>query len=50
MYGTEQVLTSRETSGIQIPDGTPVTEADRAVEDLRSRLEPGERALRRLLP
>jgi hypothetical protein len=25
MYGTEQVLTSRETSGIQIPDGTPVT-------------------------
>ena len=25
MYGNEQVLTSRETSGIQIPDGTPVT-------------------------
>ena len=25
MYGSEQVLTRRETSGIQIPDGTPVT-------------------------
>jgi probable FeS assembly SUF system protein SufT len=25
MYGNEQVLTSRETRGIQIPDGTPVT-------------------------
>ena len=25
MYGNEQVLTSRETSGIQILDGTPVT-------------------------
>ena len=25
MYGSEQVTTSRETRGIQIPDGTPVT-------------------------
>ena len=24
MYGTEQVITSRDTSGIQIPDGTPI--------------------------